>query len=195
MVACSKYFAQKCSLNSHQQRIVLKDISGNIVEALVGFCYTGRIQINMDNVKELLQATVKLHLKDVQHKCLKYLTVQMAIQPEICFFVQSLDVLRKCDRLNEMANFYSVNYFSKIKNSEFFLQLSIDKVIKVLSDNSLSVKREDEVFNAAMAWMNYSAERKSSLFDLLKCIRYIDIDEAVRCFIQMSRITCVTCRN
>lgn len=191
MAACSRYFDQKfpTEVDGNSQRIVLNEINGQIAKELVGFCYTGTLKIDMENVKELILAATQLQFKIIERKCKQYLMKQMALQPEICFFVQSIDIFQKYNQLRTMAKYYALNYFSKISNFEYFNRLNIDKVIKILSDDNLVVKNEMEVFNAVIAWINFDVNnRKPCLFHLLKCVRYNDVDDTVSSFYLTKRL-------
>jgi len=58
------------------------------------------------------------------------------------------------------------------KLSDELLELSVDEVISLFSDDELNVKNEEVVWEAALRWISQDPEnRKSYIVDLLKTVR------------------------
>lgn len=57
-----------------EKEIILSQISGDNLKQLIDFCYTGVIDINLENVYELLEAASQIQLTYIEMKCKEYWT-------------------------------------------------------------------------------------------------------------------------
>ena len=78
------------------------------------------------------------------------------IDEQNCFgFLQLADHLR-LSRLRERSLKYALENFEKVIQGEEYLQLPVRLVVSFLKDNRLVAKREEQVYNAAVKWLEFS---------------------------------------
>lgn len=179
LIASSSYFRRMCSSGmkeSIENRIVLNGVTSEAVHQLINFCYTGKLDLNMNNVAELIQAASLLEYESIEQICVDYLSKKLKIKPEICFWVHSIADLYGLHGLCLEANQCAIKNFSKIRKSVDFLTLGIDRITDLLSDDKLSVSKEEEVFDAALSWVNHDKDnREVDCLNVLKCVRFLEI--------------------
>ncbi|PIO64467.1 BTB And Kelch, partial [Teladorsagia circumcincta] len=129
LVLVAKVFLKKYDTVPHTQmreEIEIVDMDASTLDALVTFCYTGRIKISESNVRCLLPAACLLQMNEVK------------------------DVV----------------------HSEEFQQLSVDRLVEVISCEKLNVRSENQVFTAVLEWVKFDlAARKQFLPRILEHVR------------------------
>lgn len=74
--AASEYFSLMFTgslSNNEQTEIVLGDVNGDVLQAVVNYCYTGSIEIREDNVETLLSTAGLMLLHEVVEACSRYM--------------------------------------------------------------------------------------------------------------------------
>lgn len=82
MVAASPYFQALLGPNymeANEDEIWLSGIDGNTLEAVIGFCYTGRIDITIDNVGDIMAAASSKELIHLEKMCSQFWSEHLAI--------------------------------------------------------------------------------------------------------------------
>ncbi|KIH56992.1 BTB And Kelch [Ancylostoma duodenale] len=124
------------------QDTALYTIDYPTLSSLIAYAYGGSLTVTEDNAQTIMAAASYLELLDV--------TERSAV----------LEVERFIER-----NFVSISYTEK------FLELSLEEVVELLSKDQLHVPSEEEVFRAAMRWVEHLPERTKVLERILTCIR------------------------
>lgn len=166
--------------NSGIYTICLKHTTAFALEAILKYIYTSKIDINPANVEEILHGAKELGVDDL-----------------ICMASDYLSSLSIGDVLDYMGNMlnkegaelmvyelyvYIMTHLDKISRTPEYLKSSICVVSTLLSDSHLSVKKELEVFDAAMRWIEYDKyNRVKYLDDAMSNVRFtlISPDELV----------------
>ena len=173
LAAASSYFNAMFTgdmKESRQDEVALFGVEFSALEDLVNFCYTGRIEINVDNVQSLLCASSLLQLASVKQACVEFL--HRVLHPTNCLGIRSFADTYSCVDLVEAADVFAVKNFSEVARSEEFLTLSPEEVVEMISREELNVRTEEEVFEAISAWVRRELdERKDFLPELLKNVR------------------------
>jgi len=173
LAAASSYFNAMFTSDlkeSRQDEVALYGVEFSALEDLVNFCYTGRIEINVDNVQNLLSASSLLQLANVKQACVQFL--HRVLHPTNCLGIRSFADTYSCVDLVEAADVFAVKNFSEVARSEEFLTLSPEEVVEMISREELNVRTEEEVFEAVSAWVRRDEdERKDFLPELLKNVR------------------------
>nr|XP_010958263.1 PREDICTED: kelch-like protein 18 [Camelus bactrianus] len=98
-----------------------------------------------------------------------------------------------CAVLYDAANSFIHQHFVEVSMSEEFLALPLEDVLELVSRDELNVKSEEQVFEAALAWVRYDREQRGPcLPELLSNIRLplcrpqflsdrVQQDDLVRC--------------
>ena len=173
LAAASQYFDAMFSadmVESKQKEIVLHGIEFSALVDLINFCYTGRIEINVDNVQSLLCTANLLQLAGVKQACAEFL--HRVLHPNNCLGIRSFAETFSCSELAEAADKYAMKTFGDVAKGEEFLSLPPEDVVKLISREELNVRSEEEVFEAVVQWVkNDIVERKDFLSELLKHVR------------------------
>ncbi len=77
-----------------------------------------------------------------------------------------------CNSLVRAADRFLQKHFTPVSKTEDFLALPVGDVFEILSRDELFVSNEEQVFEAAMAWVRKDENsRKEYMATLLSCIR------------------------
>jgi len=173
LAAASPYF--RALLQSQMQEaisgeIIMKDVSFETVELLVAFAYGQEFCITKKNAQEIIQAADCYQFDILKNHCEQFLSAE--IDEQNCFgFLQLADHLR-LSRLRERSLKYALENFEKVIQGEEYLQLPVRLVVSFLKDNRLVAKREEQVYNAAVKWLEFSVdERKQDSSQVLDAVR------------------------
>ncbi|KAK6018484.1 kelch repeat protein, partial [Ostertagia ostertagi] len=104
------------------------------------------------------------------------------LKPSNCLGIRAFADTYACQELLRCADKYISHNFQDVVGSEEFLQLSVDRLIEVISCEDLHVQSEEQVFAAVLEWIKFDlAARKQFLPRVL---------EHVRTFVLSARIPC-----
>ncbi|XP_076253824.1 kelch-like protein 5 [Rhynchophorus ferrugineus] len=171
--AASEYFSTMftSSFSSDDQKeVTLVDINGDVLQAIVNYCYTGTIEIREDNVETLLATASLMLLHEVVEACSRFLVHQL--HPSNCLGISIFAEYQSCPSLLSESNSYTNQHFMQVIQNQEFLQLSVDQMAKLLASDDLNVHSEEQVFNALMSWIQHDpAKRKKHIGKLLALIK------------------------
>ena len=183
LVSLSPYF--KALLGKHWDDGVEKEIEflgfdENAVSDLIEFAYSGKININKDNVQTLLEASNYLQVEFVKKSCGDFL--KDAIDDETCLNIWQLADCFSLEKLRETAKRYALQHFTEICKEEEFLSLPIGFLKEILADEGICVvienlipvaeERERAVLEAVFKYVEHDlANRKKNLPELLSLVR------------------------
>lgn len=168
LAACSHYFSAMFTSKlseSRTERILLQQIDGKTLSALVDFIYTSEIRITEDNVQMLLPAANILQLSEVRDACCDFL--QLQLHPSNCLGIRAFADLHACAELHNCAQIYTENHFSEVVNHDEFFNLPISQVCKLISSDKLVVSSEEQVFEAVITWTMHDLENRRDLISQL----------------------------
>lgn len=157
-------------IESKQDVIVLNNVDPTALEQFINYSYNGKITINNENVQLLLIGANFFHLKNIKNACCEYVKKRLCVQDALCLrnFAEQL----MCHDLVVSVNRFINNNFSKIIQTNEFLNLTEAELAEILMRDDLSVDCEEQVYEALVAWIKHDeAGRQEYLFDLLKLIR------------------------
>ena len=151
--------------------MVLKEVDSSAIELLIGFVYTGSIEVTEDNVQSLLPAANLLHLTEVRDACCNFLKQQL--DPSNCLGFMAFADLHSCPDLFTASQRFAQKHFPEVRVSEEFVHLEASTVIELISSNDLGVLSEEDVFEAVVQWVKHDKEnRNCHLPDLIQNVRY-----------------------
>ena len=195
LIACCPYFEAMflSGMSESKQRVVeLQGIDSRAFQLIIDLFYTGKISINKENVQVILSAASIFQLESLKIACANYLVKQLA--PCNSLGIESFAEAHGCVRLAEQARKHTRTKFSEVTSCEEFLQLELSQVCDLLSSDNLKVSSEEEVFDAAIAWIEHDQSQRSQhtalllrqvrlpllplavLADKVKCYRLIESD-------------------
>ncbi|EDL77081.1 kelch-like 18 (Drosophila) (predicted), isoform CRA_b, partial [Rattus norvegicus] len=174
-----------------QDEIVMQGMDPSALEALINFAYNGNLAIDQQNVQSLLMGASFLQLQSIKDACCTFLRERL--HPKNCLGVRQFAETMMCAVLYDAANSFIHQHFVEVSLSEEFLALPLEDVLELLSRDELNVKSEEQVFEAALAWIRYDREQRGPcLPELLSNIRLplcrpqflsdrVQQDDLVRC--------------
>ena len=173
LAACSAYFLAMFThevKESQQDVVEIKGVGPEVMAALVNFTYTGEIDINVNNVEDILAATSLLQLTEIQELCCDFLKDQL--DATNCLGIRCFAEANGCPQLSSAIDkFARKNFINVVQGSEFCTH-SWEKIVLLISSDELNVKKEEEVYEAVMQWVEYDLdERIEHLPKLLSHVR------------------------
>lgn len=157
-------------LEKDKGRASLKSVSAGAMESLLEYMYTGQIQIHVENVFELLEASSFLFVEKVRKACCQFL--ESIVDKENCFTILSLADAFSCNGLSQTVTQYINREFTELAKTETFLKLTKEDIVKFLSSDDIQIEHEEQLLDITIDWINYDLElRKDCFTQLLKLIR------------------------
>lgn len=129
------------------------DVLGSILD----FAYTGRVELNIENIQPLLRAADFLQLDLLSNECARYLEYKMAHSNVLG--IRRLAALHNSQRAVRATDRYIQSHFVAVSESEDFLLLDVDALCDILARDELHVDSEEQVFEAAIRWLQFDEQR------------------------------------
>nr|XP_002126578.2 kelch-like protein diablo isoform X1 [Ciona intestinalis] len=171
----SKYFNTMFNTEMEEKYkdvVEVHGVDGESVEKLVDFMYTGKININTNNVCDLLAVSDFLQMPSVRKLCIEYLLT--TVSPQNCFTIQALADRFTIPKLTEKFNNFVVENYQQVVSDEHFKKLSKDDVTKLLQSTHGKVP-SDLVYTAVINWVKF--ELASNESHLSEVIKFVDFHE------------------
>ncbi|XP_078494074.1 kelch-like protein 12 [Ciona intestinalis] len=150
--------------------VELHDLDAESVEKLVDFMYTGKININTNNVCDLLAVSDFLKIHSVKKLCIEYLLT--TVSPQNCCTIQALADRFAIPKLTDKSNKFVVENFQQVVSGDQFKKLSKDDVIKLLQSTHGKVS-SDLVYTAVMNWVKFDlASNESYLGEVIDFVDF-----------------------
>lgn len=150
---------------SGESEITLCDINGDVLQAVVNYCYTGAIDIREENVETLLATACLMQLHEVVEACSRFLAHQL--HPSNCLGIAAFAEHQTCISLLHEANAYTSQNFMQVIRNQEFLQLNMEQMINLLSNDDLNVNSEEHIYHALMSWIEYDSTMRKPLIGRL----------------------------
>ncbi|KAG1650863.1 Kelch-like protein 2 [Nymphon striatum] len=121
--------------------------------------------INKSNVQALLSAANLLEVLSVRDACCDFLEKHMDVIN--CVGIHCFAESHACYDLQHKAKSFILRYFSDVVHQEEFGTLLHHKLAEFVSDDTLTVYREEDVFEAVVYWLKYDPENRKEVFYLV----------------------------
>ncbi|KAK4882939.1 hypothetical protein RN001_006258 [Aquatica leii] len=171
--AASEYFSAMFTGNMREieeSEITLQNVNGDVLHALVNYCYTGTIEIREDNVETLLATACLMQLREVTEACSRFLAHQL--HPSNCLGIAVFAEHQNCSSLLQEATAYTSQHFIQVIRNQEFLQLNVEQMAVLLASDDLNVSSEQQIFYALMSWINHDVlSRKPHIARLLALVK------------------------
>ncbi|KAK6036638.1 BTB And Kelch [Cooperia oncophora] len=120
-----------------------------------------------ENRKEEIEI---LNLSEVQSSCCKFLKDIMDWKN--CLEIRAIADTYTCRRLLRSAKSYILHNFQYVVGNEHFYELPLNQLIEFISSDELSVRSEEQVFDAVLQWIKFDLPvRRKLLPKLLEHVR------------------------
>lgn len=174
LAAVSPYFNAMFTsdvVESKQKVVHLNDLDPLAVHMAVEFAYVARVNLTVDNVQSLLTVATLLQMDTLVEKCCYFL--ENELHPSNCLGIRRFSKNHGCFVLSKTANEYAMRNFNHTTQMEEFFQCPLEEVLELLSEDSLHVRHEEEVYEAALRWMNFKKhERLKVVPQIAEIIRF-----------------------
>ncbi|XP_055330580.1 kelch-like protein 12 isoform X2 [Paramacrobiotus metropolitanus] len=174
LCAHSSYFRAMFTIGlkeCHEETVQLRNISSKILQMAIDYIYSSPIIIDDANIQELLAAAVFLDIHSLANRCWECLAHRL--DETNCLFVYCLPHAQtNRPYLMERAKGLVFRHFNDISHSQAFLELSLEKIIEIISSDDLCVEQENEVLHAVTRWLHHDLDnRRPQFHEVLQFVR------------------------
>lgn len=156
--------------NGKKMEIYMKEFDSDTIEALINFCYTGKIQITSDNIEKIFFCANLFGLPDMRGACVEHL--KLSFTPTNVINFKRIAERIRLDTLIPAATEFICRNFLQVSITHDFLGLKPQEFLEIIERDDLRVSAEQEVYETAMRWLQYDPSRRVSLLpQLLKRVR------------------------
>ncbi|CAG5136395.1 unnamed protein product [Candidula unifasciata] len=178
LAAASPYFRAMFTSNLHesrQQEVWLRETDPDAVSLIIGYAYSGRLEITSANAQSLLTTASLLQMSTVQKACAKFMETQL--DEANCIGIQNFASIHSCEELFGKAREFIEKNFTLVCKTEEFLELPLDRVVDIVSSDELNVEKEEIVYESIMTWVNHDFKnRRQHLGELMLHLRFPLVD-------------------
>ncbi|XP_068127299.1 kelch-like ECH-associated protein 1A [Hyperolius riggenbachi] len=168
LASCSSFFKAMFTNNFREcnaKEIIIKDICPFVLQRLIEFAYTSRITVGEKCVLHVLLAAMRYQMEDVSKACSDFLVKHL--DPSNVIGISNFAKQIGCTELHEKGKEYINMHFSEVTQEEEFLNLNHCELLDLVSQESLNVLCETEVYNACVRWMQWDLKSRAQYFCML----------------------------
>uniref|UniRef100_A0A1A8LD78 Kelch-like protein 21 n=1 Tax=Nothobranchius pienaari TaxID=704102 RepID=A0A1A8LD78_9TELE len=173
LAAASTYFRAMFAgtlRESVMDRVVLHEVSAELLGLLVDFCYTGRVTVTQDNVDVLLKTADLFQFPSVKEACCAFLEQRLDVSN--CLEIQDFAEAYACRELAASARRFVLKNIMELAKGTDFERLPWKRLLEFVSDNDLCVDKEETVYQIAVRWVKADLQRRLHYWpELLQQVR------------------------
>uniref|UniRef100_A0A8K9WV66 Kelch-like family member 41a n=1 Tax=Oncorhynchus mykiss TaxID=8022 RepID=A0A8K9WV66_ONCMY len=174
LAACSPYFRElyiSGDAKEMDKEVVLENLDPTIMEMIVNYMYSAEIDITDDNVQDIFAVANRFQIPSVFTVCANFL--QKKLSPGNCMAIFRMALVLNCPRLALASRDYIADRFETLAKEDDFLELASHELFAVIGADSLSVEKEEVVFESLMKWIRKDKEnRVKTLDEAFGCVRF-----------------------
>ncbi|CAG9863855.1 unnamed protein product [Phyllotreta striolata] len=162
LAAASEYFSAMFTGGlsyDKESEITLGEVKGDVLEAIVHYCYTGCVDIREDNAETLLSTASLMLLHEIVEACSRFLVHQL--HPSNSLGIALFAEHQSCNSLLQEANSYINQHFTTIIKNQEFQQLTVEQLSNLLKNEDLNVSHEDQIFRALLTWIEFDPDNRT----------------------------------
>ena len=172
VLACYSKFFKSMFLSQlkerYQNTVKIKEFDGQIIKSVIEYIYTGKIDINANNVMTLLSTADFLQVDEIKKMCFDYLEALLTV--DNCIDTMKASVLyNNPSPHSRIYQFISENFDETVK-TENFKDLSKQDLMQIMENLDRNKVQESSLYSAIISWVQNQQNRSaafSSLFLLL----------------------------
>ncbi|XP_065649807.1 kelch-like protein 2 [Hydra vulgaris] len=161
--------------NPDDSKITLRNLTGQIMDDILHFAYTGEICIHDGNVRQLVATANFLQLQSLKDMTVNYL--EQKLSPASAAEILILADKHNCKTLIQSAEKLIMDNFVIVSKTSGFKNLSFEIVHQLVKSEDIRVIKEEEVLEAVLTWVKSDKgnekEKESHLANLLHEIRFL----------------------
>ena len=177
--AASPYFRAMFTseLKEKESNLVeLQDAKSTTISDVLQFIYTGKASIDSSNAQDLVIMADYLIIPSLKTKASLFL--ENSLSASSCLALESFASRYNCESLKQAAVAFKFKNFVAVAKSEDFRLLDSEKVKELICMDEINVSKEEEVYEAVLAWVKHDLPSRECLLpELLKCIRLFSMSK------------------
>ena len=132
--------------------VAVSDTTGEAIETIISFTYTGKLKISADNIDPIVSCAVQLNMHTALERCKSYL-LDFSLDTALI----NITVAQKyrLGTIHRTLYNYICEHVMELFKRKVYLELEVERVCRLLSTSNLNVSSELDVLNAALAWLEY----------------------------------------
>ena len=179
LAAASPYFNAMFTSGMREcaSGIVALKVDSATLAGVVDYFYTAEIELTVDNVQRLVEASDLLQLDDLKVACEKFMLER--VEAANCIGFYKFASLHRLEQLQGGAWRVMLQRFMSVVSASEFKELSCQELFDYLSDAGINVEDENIVFESVLVWIRHDLDnRQTSLRKILEHVRlpYCTID-------------------
>ncbi|CAD6197420.1 unnamed protein product [Caenorhabditis auriculariae] len=157
-------------IEAHKSEIHINGMEFETMNLLVSFAYTGELRISTGNVQSLMMGANFWQLLEVVQQGSLFLISRL--HSSNVLYIRSFCFSMCCEEsVIKKANSFLQKHFLAISREAEFVNLSEDEVVELLNFDELYVDSEEDIFTAAIRWLQHEPSRNASSARILSCVR------------------------
>lgn len=168
LASSSSYFRAMFTSNFKEcgaSEVTLRDVCPQVVEKLINFAYTARITVGEKCVLHVLLGAMRYQMEDVAKACCDFLTKHL--EPSNVIGIARFAEEIGCTELHKRSREYINTHFSEVTKEEEFFSLTHCQLLELISQDSIKVLCESEVYKACTDWVRSDMENRSQYLHAL----------------------------
>ncbi|KAJ8283105.1 hypothetical protein COCON_G00056240 [Conger conger] len=172
MASASEYFRTAFTGGMLAQGVVrLAGVSGRGLRSVVDFVYTGGLRLDMDSLRDTLEAANQLQVQPVLQLCNQLLSSELTV--DNCLEVSSIAAELQLESAQERVQEFVCANFSALVQSGRYLGLAPPCLSHALSSDSLRGFTEAELYRLACDWLDQDpGGRARHTHSVMSCVRF-----------------------
>ena len=173
--AASPFFSKllQSEMKEREEGVIrFEEISKSILSDVLEFIYTGSVEINEKNARDLIIAADYLLLESLKTISGRFLGKRMSNCN--CFSIFYFAEKYRCEELALRSTKFIQDNFTSVAKTDEFLNLGADEVEKWISSENILVGAEEDVFRIILTWIEQNKpERKDKFKQLFRHVRLL----------------------
>ncbi|XP_006640119.2 kelch-like ECH-associated protein 1A isoform X1 [Lepisosteus oculatus] len=168
LASCSPYFKAMFTSSFREcqaSELTIRDVSPRVIERLIDFAYTARVTVGEACVLHVLMGAMRYQMEDVAKACCSFLAQHL--EPANVIGITSFAEDIGCRELHLKGREYINTHFSEVTKEGEFFNLSHCQLLDLISQDSLKVLCESEVYKACIEWVRWDVEGRAQYFHAL----------------------------
>ena len=156
LAACVPYFRAMFASGmqeSTRDEVRMKGMDEIGLKAIIGYVYSGRIELMEGTVQGILSTASLLGLQNIVDASARFMTKHLS--PSNCLGVRNFSTLFNLDSLVSAADKYAQRNFAEVVREDEWISLSVEQVESFVASEQISVESEEVIYNAVTKWINH----------------------------------------
>ena len=136
-----------------------------MLTTVIGYIYTGEVDLTVDNVDGLVKACDVLQLKTLTTACEDFMMKH--VDQENCFRFYQFAATYHLANLKRNAKRVILSEFKALAFVDEFKKLSCTDLIEIIKDDDVNVECDDVVFESVLAWACHDLQNRKASFEAI----------------------------